>query len=311
MYGDPSGARLTMYDIDRDTVYTDVYESANGGSHLGSLGDDIVVQGDRAFILMSGSHELKIVSTQDHQLLQSAAYPGTTPHDVAVSADGTRMFLTMLFSDSILSIDPATLAVRRAIQVGPNPQGVALAGLRLFVCNTGFGSGRTVSVINIESEQLLKTIDVYDGPSGVAFAPDGSVWVSCTGNSYLDVPTPGRVYIIDGSSLTVEDSVLFNEPLFGPITLGEDGFAYVLGVSPGSFYGGPVHRISMASRQLTLNHVPGTFYAIAWRPGTDNLYIADAKGFTGTGEITVMATSGAVKKTFSAQRGPGKFAFTG
>ncbi len=162
-YGDPAGARLSLYDIDRDTVYINVYESANAGAHLGSLGDDIVVRDDRAYIVMSGSHDLKVISTADHRLLQSATYPGADPHDVVISADGTRMFLTMLFSDSVLSIDPATLAVRRGIRVGPNPQGMALAGLRLFVCNSGFGASRTVSVINTENEEVLKTISVQTG----------------------------------------------------------------------------------------------------------------------------------------------------
>jgi DNA-binding beta-propeller fold protein YncE len=309
-YGDPAGARLSLYDIDRDTVYTDVYESANAGAHLGSLGDDIVVRGDRAYVVMSGSHDLKIISTADHRLLQSATYPGADPHDVVISADGTRMFLTMLFSDSVLSIDPATLAVRRGIRVGPNPQGMALAGLRLFVCNSGFGASRTVSVINVENAELLKTIELSDGPTGVAFAPDGSVWVTCTGNAYLSVPSTGRVYVIDGSTLTVKDSVVFPDQLFGPITLGDDGYAYVLGVTPGSYYGGPVHRVSMSTLQVTMNYASGTYYALASEPETGNLYVADAKNFTGTGEIRILTSAGTVKKTFAAQRGPGKFAFT-
>lgn len=309
-YGDPAGARLTLYDLDRDTAYADVFESANGGAHLGSLGDDIVVREGRAYVVMSGSHDLKVISTEDHQLLQAASYPGKAPHDVVVSEDGARMFVTMLFSDSILSIDPSTLAVRRAIRVGQNPQGMAVAGLRLFVCNSGFGSDRTVSVINIDSEELIRTIDLHDGPASAAFAADGSVWVSCTGNPYLPVPSPGRVCVIDGSALTVRDSVLFSENLFGPMALGTDGYVYVLGVTPGSYFGGPVHRISRSTKQVTLNYIPGTFYAIGTEPGTGNLYLADAKEFAGVGEVTVLTPSGAVMKKFAAQRGPGKFAFT-
>jgi YVTN family beta-propeller protein len=308
-FGDPSGARLTLYDIDRDTVYPDVFESANGGAHLGSLGDDIVVREKKAYIVMSGSHDLKVISTTDHRLLQSATYPGATPHDVAVSDDVTRVFVTMLFSDSILSIDPATLAVRRGIRVGPNPQGLALAGSRLFVANSGFGSGNTVSVVNIQTEEVLKTIDLSDGPTGVAFAPNGTVWVACTGNPYLAVPTPGRVYVIDGSTLTVIDSVRFDGQLFGPIALSADGHAYVLGVTQGSFYGGPVHRISIATRQLALNHVAGTYYAISAEPISGNLYLADVKSFAGEGEISIVTPSGTLLRKFTAQRGPGKIAF--
>jgi hypothetical protein len=42
-FGDPTGARLSVYDIDADTVYHDIFEAANGGAHLGSLGDDIEI----------------------------------------------------------------------------------------------------------------------------------------------------------------------------------------------------------------------------------------------------------------------------
>jgi DNA-binding beta-propeller fold protein YncE len=308
-FGDPAGARLTMYDKERDTVYTDVYESSNAGAHLGSLGDDMALHGGKAYIVMSGSHDLKVINTDDHRLIQSANYPGATPHDVVISADGSRMFVTMLYSDSILSIDPTILAVRRTLYAGPNPQGMAIAGLRLFVCNSGFGSGRTVSVFNIDSEQLLTTIDLHDGPSGVACAPDGRVWVVCAGNPYLAVPTSGRVYVLDGSSLTVQDSVVFDGSLFGPIALSDDGYAYVLGVTPGDFFGGPVHRITMSGLALSLNHVAGTYYSLACEPGTSDLYLADAKSFTGTGEISVITPAGAVREKFDAQRGPGKIAF--
>jgi hypothetical protein len=38
-YGDASGARLALYDLALDTVYTDIVERANSGLHLGSTGD--------------------------------------------------------------------------------------------------------------------------------------------------------------------------------------------------------------------------------------------------------------------------------
>ncbi len=66
----------------------------------------------------------------------------------------------------------------------------------------------------------------------------------------------------------------------------------------------------MSTHELTLNYIPGTYYAIASEPGTGSLYLADAKSFAGAGEITVMTPMGTVKKRFAAQRGPGKFAFT-
>ena len=45
-------ASLSLYDINRDTVYHDVFENANGGMHLGDVGDDIKIGGDKLYVLI-------------------------------------------------------------------------------------------------------------------------------------------------------------------------------------------------------------------------------------------------------------------
>ena len=308
-FSDAAGARLSLYDIDRDIVLRDVFESANGGRHLGNLGDDVKLYDGKAYLVMSGSENIDVISLANHVLLQSATYPGVSPHDLLIDSLREKAYVTQLFSTSILVLDLPTLGSMGTVQVGPNPQGMVLSGDQLFVCNSGFGSNRTISVIDATLDTVKKTLIVGDGPTGVVVAEDGKIWVVCSGDAFGSPATFGSVYIIDPSAMTVEDSLVFTENLWGAISIGSSGFAYILGVTSGSFYGGPIHRIEMATRTVTMNFIPGTFYAMTINEVSGDLYLADAKIFASDGEVHIFTKDGILKKTFTVQKGPGAMVF--
>jgi hypothetical protein len=131
----------------------------------------------------------------------------------------------------------------------------------------------------------------------------------CTGNAYAMPPVPGSLYTINSTTLSVEDSVIFGGPLWGAIDASTDGYLYVLGVTPGSFYGGPVHRIRISSKTVTPDFIPGTFYGLAVDGVTGDVYLADARGFAVAGEVRVFTRGGVAKRTAAVQRGPAVFVF--
>ena len=308
-FGDPSGARLAIFDIDRDTVFRDVVEAANGGEHLGSLGDDMAIEDSLAYFVMSGSEEVKVLRLSDHLLLRSVALPGSTPHDILVDGARRRAYVTRLYRSSVLVVDLATLRAIDTIDVGSNPQGMALSGDRLFVCNSGYGSSNTVSVIDVTADSLIATIQVADGPTQAVSAPDGRLWVACTGNQFLDVPTPGRVAIINPTTLALEATVDVGGNLLGPIAIDPAGYAYVIAAPPGSFFGGPVHRIALTNRVVTEAFLAGAFYALAVESATGEVYVADVRAFQSDGELRRYTREGTLLRAVDVQRGPGTLRF--
>jgi len=306
-FADPEGARLSLYDIDRDTVYRDVYEGSNGGTHLGNLGDDLKILDDRIYILMSGSENLSEINLADHTLLRGVSFPGSSPHDLLIDPARNRAYVTRLFSSSVLVLDFGMLTAIDTIIVGANPQEMLLINDYLFICNSGYGSDRTVSVIHVQDNSIDSTLILSDGPTEAVLASDGRVWVSCSGNAFGFPPTLGKVYMINPATLAIEDSVLFQENLWGAIASGVDGNVYVLGVD-GDF-GGPVHRITPSTRLVTEDFIPGTFYAMGVDPVTGDLYLSDARGFASDGEVSIFESDGTYRARFTAQKGPGAFAF--
>jgi YVTN family beta-propeller protein len=308
-FSDPTGARLTLYDPAQDSVYRDVFESANNGRSLGNLGDDLVLHRGKAYILMSGSENLRVIDLASHREIMSAAYPGDTPHDLLIDSVRGKIYMTRLFKSSLLVVDLATLAIRDSIPVGNNPLGMVLLGGRLFVCNSGYGSDRTVTVIDAATDRPIRTVTVREGPASAAVGTDGRVWVACTGNAFGSPPSPGAVMVIDPASLAVTDSVLFTENLGGAIVGSGDGLLYLLGSTTGSFYGGPVHRIVESSRAVTTGFIPGTWYALAYDEAGGDVYTANARNFTSAGEVEVHSRDGSFRRRFAAQIGPGVIRF--
>jgi hypothetical protein len=308
-FGDPSGARLALFDITRDTVSLDVVEGANGGQHLGSTGDDMLIYRDRLYTVMSGSENIVVLSLTDHHIIQSAYYPGRVPHALALDSVRGRLYATELYSNAVMSIDLVTLSMVDSVSVGANPQDMLLVGNDLYVCNSGYGSDNRVSVLSLSPLALVKTITVGAGPTGVTRASDGSVVVACTGNQYGMPVVPGSVYRIDAATRTVKDSVVMTGPLWGSICSGSGGDVYVLGVTGGSYYGGPVHRLVLASHSVTPSVVPGTFYAMAIDASSGDMYLADALNFATRGEVRIVSSAFTPKKTLLVQRAPAVFAF--
>ena len=308
-FSDAAGARLSLYDLTRDTVSVDVVEGANAGQHLGNTGDDMILFRDRLYVLMSGSENIVVVSTADHHILQSAFYPGRVPHSMVLDSVRGRLYVTELYRNAVIALDLATLTVVDTVAVGPNPQEMLLDGDVLYVCNSGYGSGRTVSVVTVAPLAVATTLTVREGPTGITRASDGSIVVACTGNPYSMPAVPGGIYRINAASRTVQDSVIVSDPLWGTVCAGTEGDVFFIGVTSGSFYGGPVFRYVISTKALTANAIPGTYYGMAVDASSGDVYVADAKNFSGKGEVRVYSRSLTLKRTLTVQKGPAVFAF--
>jgi hypothetical protein len=97
--------------------------------------------------------------------------------------------------------------------------------------------------------------------------------------------------------------------LWGPISISSDGYAYLLGVTVGSFYGGPVHRIATGSRTVVPNFISGTYYGLGYDDVAREVYVSDVREFSGDGIVKIYTSAGALRKTFTAQTGPAVFGF--
>jgi YVTN family beta-propeller protein len=155
---------------------------------------------------------------------------GLMPEAMALSPDGSRLYVAEFAASWLAVIDTATGAVLEPITVGPYPIDVAVSpdGSAAYVLeNTG-----NLSIVDLMSGAVTQTIAVGGGPTEVEVSPDGAT-------VYVINTVPGELLVIDASSGTLTQSI----PLVGDysmemapdgqlyVTMGPVGFVGVEGLS--------------------------------------------------------------------------------
>src|ERR1700751_3460771 len=128
---------------------------------------------------------------------------GIFPSGVAVTPDGTSVYVTNIFN-SISVIDAATNSVVEKIPSGQFPTGIAITpdGTRAYVVNqlvTNQGTN-TVSVVDIMTNSIVATISVGLGPSQIAITPDGT-------RAYVPNQQDFIISVIDTATNTVVTTI--------------------------------------------------------------------------------------------------------
>jgi YVTN family beta-propeller protein len=88
------------------------------------------------------------------------------PYGIAVTQDGTTVYVANAGDDTVSVIDTAANNVTATVRVGTGPIGVAVTpdGKKVYVANYG---SNNVSVIDTATNMIVETVDVGNNP--VAF----------------------------------------------------------------------------------------------------------------------------------------------
>jgi YVTN family beta-propeller protein len=95
-----------------------------------------------------------------------------SPFNLAVSRDGSRLYVVAQESNALLIVDPGTRKVLNKIKVGNLPHSVILSsdGQKAYVSNEWSDN---VSVIDLASSKVVDTLNTGDGPAGLSLSADG------------------------------------------------------------------------------------------------------------------------------------------
>jgi len=299
-----ANASLSFFVPDSGVMYNNVFQHANGRS-LGDVGHRIRMHNGLAYVVVNNSHRIEVVDPATHTVVKTIeCLPGSSPRDIAFSASGLG-YITNLYRNSVSVYHDESNSLIREIPVGPNPEGVATDGARIFVANSGLGNGNTVSVITESVNEVWRTLTVGDYPTAVLNMPGGSIGILCSGayNDFNDPndDTPGSLIIIDPMTLNKLDSIpLPGHPMH--FILDNKGNAWVIGDD--------VTRIHLATRTSTPGVIPGFFYGGIFDPVHEKLYLANALDFVQQGMLEVYDLEGNKVSSHTTGIIPGAMAFT-
>ena len=296
-------AEITLYIPDSNRVVQDVYYSVNS-MRLGDQAQNMYINNGIGYIVVSGSSKIVLIDVNTNKLIDTIATGLDNPRSIVFSDN--RMYVTNFYGSSISvfgGVDYKTFL--RSVAVAANPDEMVILNNKIYITHqTFFETSKTVTVFDLYTEQVTKTIEVGYNPIMVKLYGSYAV-VLCSGDwgDYFDPYDDifAEMYFINSSNDQVTDIIEIGEhPM--DFAIAED-YAYVTGDMA-------IKKVGLKEKQIVSElFISGTFYAIAYEPINKFLYLADAKNYASNGEVFIYNLNANLQNKFTVGIIPGAFCF--
>lgn len=135
----------------------------------------------RGFITNFGGDTVSVIDPKQG-LLITHIKTGTKPHGVAISPDGSAVYVSNEGDGTLVTIDPASNTVVHTLQIGNEPNQIAVSADSRYVFATLHGDD-TLAVVDTTQQRIIKVIAVGRAPHIAKRSPDGeSIFVTVEGD---------------------------------------------------------------------------------------------------------------------------------
>ncbi|MEZ4936746.1 MAG: hypothetical protein R2799_04050 [Crocinitomicaceae bacterium] len=291
-----NNASLTYYDDKYDVLHQSFYLN-NNDEMLGDVANDMLRYGGKIYIVLNNSNLITVLD----------AYSGVVLKKIPMTDSGTgrsprnivgyeNKIYVCSFDGTIIKMDTSTLYPENIIQIGRNPDGMAISNGKLYVSNSGGldfpNYDMTVSVIDLQSFQELNRITVGKNPGSIVSDFEGDIYLIKRGDYGSDSTRLLRIDPLSGV-VVQEFSGLNITQIFstgmGIYFVHTDAYGNhpKLGVIDTDT------EMVTDSNWFDISHVQ-TLYAIHVDEPNSSIYLMDAHNYSSSGTIYVHSFSGSL-----------------
>ena len=320
---------LDYYDAITGEYHRNIFSQINPGvvQELGDVGNDLQIYDDKLWAVVNCSHFVEVMHQQTARHITQISVPNCRyitfkDHYAYVSSyAGPVQIDPNARLGYVAKIDTRTLQQTDTCNVGYQPEQMVVVGSKLYVANSGGyrvpNYDRTVSVIDLNTFRVVKTIDVAINLHRILADAYGQVWVSSRGDYYGE---GSRLFCINSQTDTVTDSV----------NIATSGMTLANAQSDSLYIYGT--EWNYATNQWTVNYAvvnvrthevltrnfitDGTEktiqqpYGIRVNPDNADIYVTDAGNFVTPGYLYCYSPEGKQKWRVRAGDIPAHIAFT-
>lgn len=287
---------ISFYSHETAEIYNGLFASKNGRA-LGDVPTFMAQDGSKGFIIVNNSGTIEVIDMKTMESL--ATITGLdSPRQMVIA--GEKAYVSSLSSDEITVIDVSDLTVYGTIDAGCCTEALAVSGNRLFASH--WAGGNSIKVINLETEQVIRTITTGLEPESMVLDCNGRLWVLCTGG-YMNEEVPG-LYRINTATLEIEAMLPFRTLYDNPSSLAVNKSGDTL------FYiDEGIRRMPVTAAELpSAPFIPSDgrlMYKLAVSPYNSMICVTDAIDYQQKGDLLVFSSKGILADTEQAGIIPG------
>lgn len=297
-FGKPN-ADVTFLTKDLSLMQNEIYKAKNNKENLGDVLQTMVLNGDKAYLLLNNSNKIQIVDRVTFKKageitaqLNNPRYMAIANGNIYVSNDkygGEKFVNVYKLSDNsfVKKIDFAsTSTVERVVEAGGN----------IFVQNASYSFGNTITKINTTNNTIEGTpIAMPNGDINKTVTYNNNVYVIAQGTA------DSYIYQINPAGSIVKTTTLTG--IANGTNLQIDGGRFYF-TSSNKVYSMDMNAIATPTTPI-ITAVDGgpnfTLYGFSVIDG--RIFTSDVKGFTQASEISVYTSAGTFITKFTAGMG--------
>lgn len=285
-FGTPNGS-VTFIDDNLLQENNEIFQSVNSTT-LGDVVQYITFEDDYGFIVVNNSNKIEVVNRYTFESVATITENLQLPRYAVV--ENGKLYVTNSGTNSVEVFDANTFAYISSIDIDKTVEEIVEENDLLYVMNASFGFGNEITVINTQSDTVVKTITVGDGLNSIEVEDDILYALHSVGITKVNTATNeviGEVPFEDGllmaSKLEVDDNYIY-------FLSGSKIFKYNKDVT------------SLANTELVDTQVEDASWYIGYGFNViDNkLFYTDVKGFSENSEVKVYDLNGDLLTTFNA-----------
>ncbi len=211
-----NNSTLACIDYDAQILYRDFFNDfGNNKRGLGDTANDMKIHNNQLWIIVNISSQIEILDILTgksiHQIPMFSDEKGEqlTRQPRSIVFHNNKAYVCC-FDGTVFRINTFTFEIEDVVKCGRNPDGITVANNKLYVSNSGgldanqgLSYDNTVSVIDIETFQEVKKIEVGMNPHKINSDSQGNVYLVARGNN-ADIKA--RFQRIDSNTDELADS---------------------------------------------------------------------------------------------------------
>lgn len=290
---------------------------------LGDVGNDIAIYGAKLYVVVNVSNKVEVLNAKSGKRIgqidvNNCRYITFSNGKAYVSSYLGKVGDPKAPNGIVAEIDTTSLTITRTVEVGRQPEEIAVVNGKLYVANSGGYSPpnyeNTVSVIDLNSFKELKRIEIAINLHRLKADRYGDLYITSRGDYYT---TPSKLFVLDtqtdqikkifnlaASNLAIDDDLAY---------IYSTEWNYLQGENTISYHMIDVKNEVLLDRKFITDGTEKNIkipYGIAVNRINKDVYVTDAKDYVTPGRLHCYNAQGRLKWTVTTGDIPAHIAFT-
>lgn len=265
----------------------DVYSTVNNNAALGDVLQSITFEDDYAYLVLNNSNKIEVVDRYTFTQVTTITENISAPRYAEVE-DG-KLYISNSGTSSIGVYNISDFSYNTSIEIGSTVEQIIIEDGFMYVQNAAFGYGNTITVVNLATNTIVKTITTGDGLNSME-EEDGVIYaMHTTGVTKISTSTNDIIgEITVGGTLTSPSQIDI-----------EDGMIYF--ISGSKIYASSINSTEFSDTPLVDTNVEGPSWFIGYGFAVENnkIFYSDVNGFSENSELLIYDLQGVFLKSIT------------